>query len=132
MNKRPALISEARAIVQEARRTGSHKWFREAYSRIGSGFWYNRNSSIYYCDGKVVAVATGRSFLIVGSVHFHSTEFVGKENRRLIWDEAQYITDDFPPLWEMRLRVSMIKRNGHDVWRVCAVRRRNGKEEIMK
>jgi predicted RNA binding protein YcfA (HicA-like mRNA interferase family) len=131
MNKRPALIGEARAIVQEARQTGSHKRFRQEYSRIGSGFWYGRNSSIYDCDGKVVAVATNRSFLIVGSVDFHSTEFVGKEMRRQIWDEAGYITEDLP-FWEMRLRVCMVKRNGHDVWRVYAVRRRNGKEEIMK
>ena len=139
MNKRSALLTEARVIVHEARygeESVGHVWLEEKHKgRVSVG----------YCIASRIVAVRGSSYLpvgdksylvkypkitILGNLIHDTTEFVGEYICKLICDRSED-RDREIAIWLANCRVARIERNGHYIWRVVLVRGKKGKEEIM-
>ncbi len=139
MNKRPALLMEARAIVHEARYgEGSvgHVWLEEKHKgrvsvgyKIASRIVAVRGSSYLSVEGKNYTVKYPK-ITILGNLVHDTTEFVGEYICKLVCDRREE-RDREIAIWLANCRVVRIERNGHYIWRVVLVRGKKGKEEIM-
>lgn len=139
MNKRSALLTEARAIVHEARcGEGSvgHVWLEEKHKgRVSVG--YKIASRIVAVRGSSYLPVIGKSYLvkypkitILGNLVHDTTEFVGEYICKLISDRGEECDREIM-VWSANCRVVRVERNGHSVWQVLLVRGKKGKEEIM-
>lgn len=139
MNKRSALLMEARAIVHEARYgEGSvgHVWLEEKHkARVSVG--YKIASRIVAVRGDSYLRVRGKDhpvkypkITILGNLIHDTTEFVGEYVCKLISDRGEE-RDREIAVWLANCRVIRVERNGHFIWRVVLVRGKKGKEEIM-
>jgi hypothetical protein len=144
MKKRPALLSEARAIVQAAKAAFErqaanpsmdpkvHAW--KIQTRTG------KVHSLWMCNGRSIAVPNGfidnfgrqrhthrRVMTIIGTDQFDTTQFVGNELFQYITRRSEDI--DLALAYHMTCcRVSLIEKNGHPTWRVVLVEQGKGKD----
>ena len=124
MHKRPALLTEARALYQQANSGGHIEWYKPTNPLRGP-------TPIRFSGRKTVAVPYKSSVLVLGSSVFGTTEFMGLDLKHQICSPSEHVKENMR-FYEINLRVALEMRNGHEIWRVYFVQTRKGNEEIMR